>query len=438
MTNEQYFAKAYTHLDKSLFSNPENSVIFETIQEYVTKHSIKPNMKEIGLTIKESNKINKALKLASLEKFKEIAKDGQISNLDFMLQKTETWVQKQKLTASIFKAADIIQSDGAFEPIVGMVTDALEVSFDTDMGLSYQDTIEERAEYYHRKIQGLSTGIPSMDAALGGGYMKKTLNLISAPSHGGKSALLACISANMVLAGNNVLYITLEMSEEETAKRIDANILDIDINTFDEVPIDTITSKFNAVKDQLGELIIKEYPAGTFNTLHLEGLMSELSTKGFVPDAIMIDYLGLMASSRTTLANSGGTYMYVKQIAEECHGFSKKYDLPVVSAAQLNRSAFGNTDVGMENISESIGLAATADTMVAMIATEQMRELNQVMVKFLKNRNTGMLDGIMLESNYPKMRYTDYNADEAERENISVEIAKSNSNSGMDFGSINF
>lgn len=438
MNNKQYFSKAYTHLDSDLFQSPENSVIFDTIHEYVKNHSVQPNMKEIGLTIKESNKIAKALKLSALERFKEIAKDAPIDNLDFMLQKTETWVQKQKLTKSIFTAADIIQSDGAFEPIVGMVTDALNVSFDTNTGMSYQNTVDERAEYYHRKIQGLSTGIPSMDKALGGGYMKKTLNLISAPSHGGKSALLACVSANMILRGNNILYITLEMSEEETAKRIDANILDIDINEFQNTPIDTITSKFNKVKSQLGELVIKEYPAGSFNTLHLEGLMNELAAKEFVPDAVMIDYLGLMASSRTTLATSGGSYMYIKQIAEECHGFSKKFDLPVVSAAQLNRSAFGNTEVGMESISESIGLAATADTMIAMIATEQMRELNQVTIKFLKNRNTGMLDSIMLESDYPKMRYTDYNGDEAELRTIAEDIEVSNAKNGMDFGSINF
>ena len=316
MTNDMYFSKAYTHLDNSLFNDPANEVIFTVISDYVKQHSVKPNLKEIALTIKESNKINKNLKLATLEKFKEIAQEPKVENLEFMLNKTELWVQRQRLTKAVFDSADIIQADGAFEPIVGMFTDALQVSFDTDTGLSYQDTIDERAEYYHRKIQGLSTGIPGMDKALGGGYMKKTLNLISAPSHGGKSALLACISANMVVTGHNILYITLEMSEEETAKRIDANILDIDINELHSTPIEEITSKFNKVKDNLGELMIKEYPAGSFNTLHLEGLMQELSTKGFVPDAVMIDYLGLMASSRTTLATSGGSYMYIKQIAE--------------------------------------------------------------------------------------------------------------------------
>ncbi len=433
LTNKMFFSKSYQHLNTDLFQSPENSVIFDTISDYVSEFSAKPSLKEIGLTIKESNKINKNVKETTLNKFKEIAKNEKIENIDFLISKTETWVQKQKLTKSIFKAADIIQTDGAFEPIVGMVTEALQVSFDSDRGLSYQNSIEERAKYYHRKIQGLSTGIPSMDLALGGGYMKKTLNLISAPSHGGKSALLACIAANMVLSKINVLYITLEMSEEETAKRIDANILDIDINTFSTTPIDEITSKFNAVKDKLGELKIKEYPAGTFNTINLEGLVAELEADDFIPDIIMIDYLGLMSSSRTSLEKSGGTYMYVKTIAEECHGFSKKYDLPVVSAAQLNRSAFGNTEVGMESISESIGLAATADTMVAMIATEQMRDLNQVLIKFLKNRNTGMLDSIMLESNYPKMRYTDWDENKAEMNEISSSVT-----SGLDFGKIDF
>ena len=443
MSNDVYFSKAYTHLNKDLFKDPSNEVIFDVIKTYVQDHNTRPNMKEIGLTIKESNKINKTLKLATLERFKEIVKDDSVQNIEFMLSKTELWVQRQQLTKAVFESADIIQNDDPFEPIIGKFTEALNVSFDTDTGLSYQKSIMERAEYYHRKIHGLSTGIPGLDKALGGGYMKKTLNLISAPSHGGKSALLACISANMVLKGNNVLYITLEMSEEETAKRIDANILDIDINEFPNTPISDITSKFNSVKDKLGELMIKEYPAGTFNTLHLEGLMQELSVQGFVPDIVMIDYLGLMASSRTSLAASGGTYMYIKTIAEECHGFSKKYDIPVVSAAQLNRSAFGNTEVGMESISESIGLAATADTMIAMVATEQMRELNQVLIKFLKNRNTGMLGSLMLESDYPKMRYVDwiseddeyYDNQEEEKNTGSVINPKQED---FDFGSIRF
>jgi len=256
------------------------------------------------------------------------------------------------------------------------------------------------------------------------------------------SALLACIAANMVFKKINVLYITLEMSEEETAKRIDANILNIDINQLPSTPEEEITKKFNAIKDNLGELIIKEYPAGTFNILHLEGLINELENDGFKPDIIMIDYLGLMASSRTTLAKSGGTYMYVKTIAEECHGFSKKYNVPVVSAAQLNRSAFGNSEVGMESISESIGLAATADTMLAMIATEQMRDLNQVQIKFLKNRNTGMLGSIMLESDYPKMRYIDYvddtNYDVDNTNNTLKNVMNNGEGNEYDFGGISF
>ncbi|MHB8097962.1 MAG: hypothetical protein ACYDD5_00020 [Sulfuricurvum sp.] len=186
MNNELYFSKAFTHLSPDLFQSPENNTIFTTIKDYVSNYSVKPNLKEIGLTIKESNKINKTLKQATLVRFKEIAVDSKIENVDFMLKRTETWVQKQKLTKSIFAAADIIQADGEFNSVVGMVTDALSVSFDTDTGLEYISSIDDRAEYYHRKIKGMSTGIPSMDKALGGGFMKKTLNLIAAPAHGGK------------------------------------------------------------------------------------------------------------------------------------------------------------------------------------------------------------------------------------------------------------
>jgi len=186
MNNNLFFSKSFTHLSEDLFQSEENSLIFSNIKKYVDEFSTKPSLKEIGLSIKESNTLSSSMKNATLEKFKEIAKSESITNLDFIISKTETWVQKQKLTQSIFKAADIIQTDGEFEPIVGMVSEALNVNFDTDTGLSYRSSVEDRAKYYHRKIQGLSTGIPSLDKALGGGYMNKTLNLISAPSHGGK------------------------------------------------------------------------------------------------------------------------------------------------------------------------------------------------------------------------------------------------------------
>jgi len=442
MNNEIYFSKAFTHLDKELFQSPENNIIFEVIQDYVSQHSTKPNYKEIGLTIKESNKINKTLKVSTIEKFKEIAMDKPIDNVDFIIQKTEQWVQKLKLTKSIFTAADIIQADEPFEPIVNMVTEALQISFDTDKGLEYQSSIQERAEYYHKRLKGISTGIPGLDTVLGGGYMKKTLNIIGSVSHGGKSALMAAQAANMTLAGKNVLYITLEMSEEETAKRIDANILDIDINELKNTPIDVISSKFNSVKDKLGNLIIKEYAAGTLNTLMIEGLLSELAIDGYVPDIIFIDYLGLMASSRITLSSAGGSYGYIKAIAEECHGLSKKIDMPIVTASQLNRGAYGNVDAGLESVSDSIGLVQTADTFCFLINSDTMKENNQVLLKFEKNRNTGQLNSLMLEVDYAHMRYMDFDDggmnNTMSQQELNTMLPEAMAGEGLDFGSINF
>jgi replicative DNA helicase len=443
MSNDMYFSKAYTHLNKKLFKDPSNEVIFEVIKTYVQEHNTRPNLKEIGLSIKESNKINKTLKAGTLERFKEIAKEAPVQNIDFMLEKTELWVQRQRLTDAIFKSADILQNDEEFEPIIGMFSDALNVSFDTDTGMSYQETVEERAEYYHRKIQGLSTGIPGMDKALGGGYMKKTLSIGASVSHGGKSAFMASQAANMILNGNNILYLTLEMSEEETAKRIDANVLDIDINELRNTSVDVIVDKFNKIKDVLGKLVIKEYAAGTFNVLHLEGLLQELSVKGFVPDAIFIDYIGLMASSRITLSAAGGSYGYIKSIAEELHGFSKKYDQRVITASQLNRQAYGNTEAGLETVSESIGLVQTADVFYFIINSDSMKDMNQVLIKFEKNRNTGMLSNHLMEVDYSRMRYTDYQDENGEYEEYDQEAANTGSaeqpgNDAFDFGSIKF
>jgi len=257
------------------------------------------------------------------------------------------------------------------------------------------------------------------------------------------SAFMASQAANMILKGKKVLYVTLEMSEEETAKRIDANILDVDINELRNTGIEVLTEKFNKIKDVIGELIIKEYSAGTFNIIHLETLLQELSVKNFVPDAIFIDYIGLMASSRISLSAAGGTYGYIKSIAEELHGFAKRFDTRIITASQLNRGAYGNVNAGLESVSDSIGLVQTADVFYFIINSDAMKEANQVLIKFEKNRNTGMLNSILMEVDFPKMRYTDYEGDDyidptEQQEKTNTEPIQNPDKDAFDFGSLKF
>ena len=446
MTNSEYFDKVYSKLDSSLFSDPNNDTIFSTIKTYVNDYNKKPNLKEIGLTIKESNKINKNLKITSLEKFKELAKDLPIDNIDYMLNQTLLWIQRQRLTHAVFTSADIIQEDGEFEPIVSMFEDALNISFDTSVGLDYSTSVDDRLDYYHSKEVYTSTGLKNLDEALGGGIRPSSLFMFLGPTHSGKTAAKVFTAANFLLQKENVLFITLEMPEMEIAKRIDANLLGTTINDLSELPIQDVKDKFDKIKDKIGKLVIKEYGAGTFNTLHLKSLLNDLSTKqGFKPDAIFIDYLGLMVSPRAgTQANS---YEMLGKVAEDLHALAKEtHDskdnkgIKVISSSQANRSSMGNVDSGMEAVSESLKIAMTADVMVMLTTTEQMRDLNQQLWKLVKNRYTGQMVSLMMETCFERMMYSPYQGEyeDYNQEEVNTSSITQPKKDEFDFGSITF
>lgn len=419
MRSDEFFGKSYSFLKEDHFQSVENSTIFKEIQKFVSEHNLRPTMKDIGLAIKNSGSISNQLKQTTISQFKEIATDEVITNIKPFLKSTENWVQKQELTKAIFASADIIKNDHEFDPIVGMITDALKINFDTNIGMKYLESIKERIEYYKRKQHGLTTGIPSIDRVLGGGLYDKTLNLLMAVSHGGKTVGGISIAAHNVLQGKNVLFVTLEMPEEQIGQRIDANIMDIAMDDFRTMPAEQIEKQFDAIKPTLGKMIIKEFPAGIFNTLMLESLVNDLKNEHDLSfDLIVIDYLTLMASSRTTLAKSGGTYAYYKLIAEELHGFSKTCPnnkggegLPVLTFAQLNRSAYGNLESGLESVADSLGIIQTADTAFIFVSNDQMKEMGQMIWKAVKNRNTGSLSSTMVKADFPHMRFSDWDGD---------------------------
>lgn len=260
--------------------------------------------------------------------------------------------------------------------------------------------------------------------------------------HHNTVALLHTASTN-ILKGKNVLFLTLEMTEEEMGKRIDSNILDIDTNDFWSIPKEEFKKKFDAVKDSLGKLIIKEYPAGSFNTLKMESLISELQKEmDFTPDIICIDYLTLMASSRTTLAKAGNTYSYYKLIAEELHGFSKQFDVPIITAAQLGRGAFNNLEADMASIADSIGIIQTADTVIALLSSDNLKTNKQMVIKALKNRNTGRLDNLLVGTAFERMKFTEIEDSEQPQqpinESFQLGVPGLTQESNIDFGGFNF
>lgn len=408
LDDRDYYQRVYPHLTEHHFSTIEAQEVFKSIKNYTIEFGVQPNKKELGLMIKNSSKMNDKVKESAITYYKHILTDDKVENKDFLLAETEKYVQKVEMTNAILKSADIIKKDGQFEQVLGFVSDALKVKFDKDIGMSYTNSLEHRLEYYHKKNSGFTTGIPSIDWIMGGGFKPKTLNVFGAPSHTGKSMALISVTCALALQKKKVLFIPLEMSEEEIAKRMDSNILDIDSNELKSVELDVLRAKFDAIKEHLGESIIKEYPAGMMSTFKIEALLDSLAMEeSFIPDVIVIDYITLMASSRVTMAQAGGGYAYYKAIAEELHGLSKKYNIPVVTAAQLNRSAYGNKDAGMESIADSLGIVQTADVFIAMITDDVLKENGRMYWKFLKNRNTGMLKNQLVGVALNKARFYD-------------------------------
>jgi replicative DNA helicase len=424
LDNSEYYRTVLPFLTSKHFQSIEAQELFKAIKDFSTEYGKAPNKKELGLILKNSTSLNDKVKDSVISFYKQVLTDDKVENNDFLLNETEKYVQRVEMTDAILKSADMIQKgESQFERILGFVSDALKIRFDTDVGLNYNESLEHRLEYYHKKNIGLTSGMETIDKILGGGFKPKTLNVLGAPSHVGKSMGLISIASALALKKKKVLFLPLEMSEEEIGKRIDSNILDINSNEIKNIELDVFRQKFNSIKDYLGDMIIKEYPAGVLNTFKLEALLEDLIVnKGFVPDIIVIDYLTLMSSARLTIAQAGGGYAFYKAIAEELHALSKKYNVPVLTAAQLNRSAYGNKEAGLETIADSLGIVQTADVFIAMITDDVLKENGRMYWKFLKNRNTGILKSQMVGIDYTRARFFDVEED--------MEAAKT-INSGM-------
>ena len=269
-----------------------------------------------------------------------------------------------------------------------LLKDALSVSFDQHIGHDWMENADARYEFYHTEEEKIPFDLDLLNKITKGGMPNKTLNIIMAGTGVGKSLFMCHCAANNLMMGKNVLYISMEMSEEKIAERIDANLMNIPLQELSDLPKPMYDKKIKSIRDKtVGRLVVKEYPTAAAHTGHFRHLLQELNLKkDFVPDVIYIDYLNICASSRIKPGSNANTYTYGKSIAEEVRGLAVEYDIPVMSATQTNRTGFVSTDVGLEDTSESFGLPATADLMIALISTEELEDLDQIMVKQLKNR----------------------------------------------------
>jgi replicative DNA helicase len=390
--NEEFLRKVLPFLKTEYFSDSVERTLFNEITSFTETYNAAPSVEAIGIAVKERRNLTDDEVKRCESYLKEIEANSQTeTKIQWLVDKTESFCQEKAIynavlgSISILDGKDKTHDKGAIPKIL---SDALAISFDNSVGHDYLENSDERYEFYHRKEERIPFDLEYFNKITKGGLPAKTLNIALAGTGVGKSLFMCHVAAGAMVQGKNVLYITLEMAEEKIAERIDANLLNVSLDDLMELPKDLYDKKVARVREKCtGKLIIKEYPTASASATHFRTLLNELNLKrSFVPDIIFIDYLNICCSSRIKAGANINSYTYVKSIAEELRGLAVEHNVPIVSATQTTRSGFTSSDPGLEDTSESFGLPATADLMFALISSEELEELGQIMVKQLKNR----------------------------------------------------
>ena len=390
LTNEPYMRKVLPFIKPEYFQGVYNQ-LFKEAGQYVGKYNKLPTLDAFKIEIDQSDKFNDDQYQAAMEIIPNIfAKET--SDEKWLFDTTEKWCQDRAIHNAIMESISII--DGKHKTLTKnalpeLLSKALAVTFDPSVGHDYIEDVEDRYDFYHEDEERIPFDLDYFNTITKGGLPNKTLNICLAGTGVGKSLFMCHVAGNVLVQGRNVLYITMEMAEERIAERIDANLLNIPLDQLQHISKPMLTNKVEDIATRTnGKLIIKEYPTGAAHAGHFRALLNELKLKkNFVPEMIFIDYLNICASSR--MKGMGGainSYTYIKAIAEELRGLAVEFDVPIVSATQTTRSGYTSSDPGLEDTSESFGLPATADLMFALVSSEELEALGQVMVKQLKNR----------------------------------------------------
>jgi len=392
--DEDYLRKTLPFIKEDYFSERAERVIFQAVTDFTENYNSLPSIEALTLEIKEKKNLTDD-EVTKCESYLADIASSQIQEskpeVNWLIDKTEKFCQEKAIYNAVLDSIQILdgkdksQEKGAIPKIL---SDALAISFDNSVGHDYLQDYDSRYEFYHRKEERIPFDLDCFNKITKGGLPKKTLNIALAGTGVGKSLFMCHVAAGAMVQGKNVLYITMEMAEEKIAERIDANLLNVTLDDLMELPKDLYDKKVARVTEKTtGKLIIKEYPTASASVTHFRTLLNELNLKrNFIPDIIFIDYLNICCSSRIKASANINSYTYVKSIAEELRGLAVEYAVPIVSATQTTRSGFTSSDPGLEDTSESFGLPATADLMFALITSEELEELGQIMVKQLKNR----------------------------------------------------
>ena len=445
VNNENYARKTIPFLKSDYFHDRTDRIVFELIDKYVGKYKAFPTKEAMIVDLNNINDVSE-------DQFKECKtviedipdQSEHISKIEWLVDQTEKFCQDKAIYNAIMQSIKIMDDKtGALAKgsIPQLLSDALAVSFDTSIGHDFIEDAQSRFEFYHRKEERLPFDLDLLNKITRGGIPRKTLNILLAGTGVGKTLAMCHFAASYLANGKNVLYITMEMAEEKIAERIDANLLDVQLDELAMLPKETYDKKIERLKQKTpGRLIIKEYPTSTAGAANFRHLLNELKIKrNFVPDVIFIDYLNICSSSRIKQGANVNSYTYIKAIAEELRGLAVEFNVPVISATQTTRSGFDSSDVSLTDTSESFGLPATADFMIALIATDELKALNQIMIKQLKNRYSDpeLYKRFVIGVDRPKMRL--YDAEQSAQEDIVDDSpVYDNTASGQKFGKEKF
>ena len=386
--NEEYTRKVIPFLKEDYFQDGVEKIIFQTIWAYAEKYKSNPTIDALVIDVQDKA-LNEEQYKRSVDYLSEIEETP--TDLDWLTDQTEKWCKDKAIYNAVLNGIQIIDGkvkDQSPDALPGILSEALSVSFDKHVGHDYMEQSGDRYEFYHTKEEKIPFDLDFFNRITKGGLPNKTLNIALAGTGVGKSLFMCHVAASTLMQGKNVLYITLEMAEEKIAERIDANLMNITMDDMHDLPRHMYENRFEKIqKKTTGNLIVKEYPTASAHCGHFRALFNELALKkDFKPDLVFIDYINICASSRFRAGANVNSHTYIKAIAEEMRGLAVEFNLPIMSATQTTRTGFVSTDVGLEDTSESFGLPATADFMFALISSDELNELNQMLVKQLKNR----------------------------------------------------
>ena len=387
--NEEFARKTIPFIQSDFFEERSEKIIFDEIVSFITKYDSAITLEALNIEVENRTDLT----AEEVKNINDISKELNDSPIDhqWLLDTTEKWCRDRAIYLALMESIHIADGEDDKrnrDAIPSILSDALAVSFDNNIGHDYILNSDDRYEYYHRTEDKIPFDLEYFNKITKGGLPNKTLNIALAGTGVGKSLFMCHFASSVLLQGKNVLYITLEMAEEKIAERIDANLLNTPIQNLTDLPKPMFDKKVKKIsKKTQGQLIIKEYPTASAHSGHFKALLNELALKkSFKPDIIFIDYLNICASSRYRANTAVNSYSYIKAIAEELRGLAVEANVPILSATQTTRSGFASSDVDLTDTSESFGLPATADLMFALISTEELEGLNQIMVKQLKNR----------------------------------------------------